>query len=87
MEISAYGVPDEHYGEVVAVSIIRRGQVREAAKDTTEDDVRAFVRERCPGHFGKSRGIPASIQHIFMLRRMTAFASLTLFPFPVGTDI
>ncbi len=44
------GVPDEKYGEVVAVFIVRRG----GGLEITEDEVRSWVREKLSGHFGTS---------------------------------
>lgn len=45
LEISAYGVPDERYGEVVAVSAIRRFE------DVDGESVRDWVAERMPRYF------------------------------------
>lgn len=47
-EISAYAVPDAHYGEVVAVSIVAKSGL--VGKD---EEVRAWVREKLSGHFGE----------------------------------
>ena len=53
-EVSAYGVPDERYGEVVAVSVIRK-EGRTANSETgltalTEDAVKDFVRQHLASH-------------------------------------
>ncbi|KAI9726983.1 MAG: hypothetical protein M1828_000331 [Chrysothrix sp. TS-e1954] len=61
-EISAYGVPDQRYGEVVAVSIVRRqGQI------VQEDDVRAWVKGKLSGHL-----VP---KHIFWTENFPKTAS------------
>ena len=48
VEVSAYGVPDARYGEVVAVSIVKHA---EAAIE--EDDIRSWVKEKLSNHFGE----------------------------------
>ena len=49
-EISAYGVPDDRYGETIAVSIIRRQDC-----EVSEEEIRAWVKEKLSGHFGELR--------------------------------
>ncbi|KAI9672779.1 MAG: hypothetical protein M1831_000214 [Alyxoria varia] len=46
VDVSAYGVPDARYGEVVAVSIVKQNEVV-----IKEDDIRRWVRERLSSHF------------------------------------
>lgn len=48
VEVSAYGVPDERYGEAVAVSIIKK-----QSDDVTEDEVKNIVKEKLAKHFGE----------------------------------
>ena len=47
-DASVCGVPDEHYGEAVAVFIVRR----EGKVEVGEDEVRDRVREKLGSHFG-----------------------------------
>ena len=47
-EVSAYGLPDERYGEVVSVSVIRK-----PGTTLSDDDIRTFVREKLANHFGR----------------------------------
>ena len=48
VEASAYGVPDERYGEVVVVSIIKKQDTH-----VTEDNIKHLVRDKLANHFGK----------------------------------
>lgn len=49
IDASAVGVPDERYGEAVAVFIIHREPESEAAD---EDKIRQWVREKLSNHLG-----------------------------------
>lgn len=50
-DASVCGIPDDTYGEAVAVFVVRRKE----KVDIQEDEVRSWVRERLSGHFGLFR--------------------------------
>ena len=52
LDAAVCGVPDEMYGEVVAVFIVKRKESRE---DIKEHDVKKWVRDKLGGHFGEKR--------------------------------
>ena len=65
VEVSAYGVPDERYGEVVGVSVMRRKN-SDPAEELGEEEVRAWIRERLGKWFGESTSLPSPILALFV---------------------
>lgn len=63
IDASAVGVPDERYGEAVAVFIIHREPESEAAD---EDKIRQWVREKLSNHLGMFPLIPQNTLSIHM---------------------
>lgn len=67
-DVSVCAVPDDFYGEAVAAFVIRRPNAK-----ITEDEVKQWVRQTLPGHFGTY----TVVRSVFFLRTDSANSAET----------